>query len=116
MTTYIEKNRELLNKAENLSSKFSIDLPSFYKDKVEIRDEFNFAEKVPYDELCDADYEEAHNGFIMIVQDLQSAIDVLDSYDGDINAWTDDFGGTKDLLDSVEYGFNHICKWIAQKK
>ena len=35
MTTYIEKNKELLKKAENLSSKFSIDLPSFYKDKGE---------------------------------------------------------------------------------
>ena len=116
MATYKEKNKELLKKAENLSSKLSIDLPSFYKDKVKIREEFSFADKVPYDELCDADYEEAYYGFKMIVQDLQSALDALDLYDGDINAWTEYAGGTRDLLDAVEYGFNHICKWIAQKK
>jgi hypothetical protein len=117
MSSYINKNKEVLIKAEILAKEFSIDLPSFYKKNFIIKEEFTTrVEKIPYEELCNVDNIGGHNGFIMIFQSIRDSINYLNTVEHDINAWTEDFGGIKGLYDDIDYAFNHIYKWMPSEK
>ena len=63
--SYQEENTKLLRKAEKIASQLSINLISFYEERVQIGDQYrdlNNARKVPYEELSKADSFGANNG------------------------------------------------------
>ena len=63
--SYQKENAKLLEQAEKIAAQISINLRSFYEDRVQIRDEYielNNAVKVPYKDLFKADSFGANNG------------------------------------------------------
>ena len=115
-----EQNIALLKKAEEISSQLSLNLKEFYITKVEIRDEYktlNNAEKVPYDDLCNANTFGSNNGFKSIVNALESLLNMInDFYDGDISSFRSDEMNNEiyqTTLNNISFDFEHICKWIG---
>jgi len=118
---YKKKNTKLLKKAEAIAEKLSINLRSFYENKVEFKDEFSDIKKITYDELSIVDSSEANNRFTVIVQDLGDAEDIVNKhYSGDVDEWVKDENeiekvmgsecGINLLLINIEINLKNICK------
>ena len=118
---YKKKNTKLIKKAEVIAEKLSINLRSFYENKVEFKDEFSDVKKITYDELSIVDSSEANNRFILIVQDLGDAEHIVNKhYSGDVDAWVKDENeiekvmgsecGINLLLINIEINLKNICK------
>ena len=118
--SYQEENSKLLHQAESIALKLSIDLKSFYNEKVQIRNQYiqlNNAKKVPYEDLSKADSFGANNGFQSIVKDLDDILNfVNDFHGGDLESYKSDeidkeiYEGK---LKNIASYFEHICKWIG---
>ena len=118
--SYQEENSKLLHQAESIASKLSIDLKSFYNEKVQIRNQYiqlNNAKKVPYEDLSKADSFGANNGFQSIFKDLDDILNfVNDFHGGDLESYKSDeidkeiYEGK---LENIASYCEHICKWIG---
>ena len=118
---YKKKNTKLIKKAEVIAEKLSINLRSFYENKVEFKDEFSDVKKITYDELSIVDSSEANNRFILIVQDLGDAEHIVNKhYSGNVDAWVKDEQKKKKVMGSecginlllinIEINLKNICK------
>tara|TARA_B110001454_G_C12509708_1_gene346272 strand:- start:213 stop:596 length:384 start_codon:yes stop_codon:yes gene_type:complete len=121
--SYQDENAKLLEEAEKIASKLSINLKSFYDEKVQIRDQYiqsNDAKKVLYEDLSKADSFGANNGFKGIVKELEYILNfVNDFHDGSIESYKSD-EMDKEIYEGqlkiIESWFEHICKWIGNEK
>ena len=118
--SYQKENAKLLEQSEKIAAQISINLRSFYEDRVQIRDEYielNNAVKVPYKDLFKADSFGANNGMKGLMNELSAILnDVNEFYDGDLGLYkSDDINKEiyEGKLKTLEFWFEHICKWIA---
>ena len=118
--SYQKENAKLLEQAEKIAAQISIKLRFFYEDRVQIRDEhieLNSAVKVPYESLFRANTFGANNGMKGLMSELSNILNhVNEFYDGDIGPYkSDDISEEiyEGKLKTLEFWFEHICKWIA---
>ena len=87
---FSRENDRLLKEAEDISKNLSIDLRSFYEEKVEISEQYgslNNTKKVTFDELSQADSSAANNGFKGLVKELENILEHTNEFfDGDIDS------------------------------